>query len=201
MQRRIPLYGARGRALVESSLTFWPRFDFRTEYINLVSDPVKIMKYSRRGDVDSTGATAISHTAPPGAGQAMGTTDLAAALCLDYAINGFDSERFEHVVVDEAQDVSPLEIELMRMHSANNSFTILGDLQRILPYKSIRNWSACQPVRAREARQPRSTRQITLPTVSCKVSIAKNDSLLPQHVSFVPPPRDASVHRRLRTEA
>ena len=160
---------ARGRALVENSLTFWPRVDFRTEYINLVSDPDKIMKYSRRGDVDSTGAAEISQTAPPGAGQALGMTDLAAALYLDYAINGFASERFEHVVVDEAQDVSPLEIELLRMHSTNDSFTILGDLrQSILPYKSISSWRQLTDLFERESVSRldsrltyRSTRQIT----------------------------------------
>ena len=169
--RETPLYrlAAGGRALAERRLTFWPRVDFRAEYINLVSDPVEIMKYSRRGDVDSTGATAISHTAPPGAGQAMGTTDLAAALYLDYAINGFASERFEHVVVDEAQDVSPLEIALMQMHSTNNSFTILGDLrQSILPYKSISGWRQLTDLFERESVSRldsrltyRSTRQIT----------------------------------------
>ena len=77
-----------------------------------------------------------------GQAEALGMTDLAAALYLDYAINGFENERFEHVVADEAQDVSPLEITLMRMHSANDTFSILGDLrQSVLSYKSISNWN------------------------------------------------------------
>lgn len=159
----------RGRGLVERHLIFWPRVDFRTAYTNLVSDPDEIMKYARRGDVDSTGATEISRTAPAGAGQALGVTDLAAALYLDYAVNGFESERFEHIVVDEAQDVSPLEIELLRMHSTNDSFTILGDLrQSIRPYKAIRNWDQLARLfqRGRVSRLDsrstyRSTRQIT----------------------------------------
>ena len=159
----------RGRGLVERHLIFWPRVDFRTAYTNLVSDPDKLMKYARRGDVDSTGATEISRTAPAGAGQALGVTDLAAALYLDYAVNGFESERFEHVMVDEAQDVSPLEIELLRMHSTNDSFTILGDLrQSIRPYKAIRNWDQLARLfqRGRVSRLDsrltyRSTRQIT----------------------------------------
>ena len=67
-----------------------------------------------------------------------GVTDLAPALYLDYAINGFESERFEHVVVDEAQDVSPLEIELMKLNSSNSSFTILGDLRQGIPAAQIR---------------------------------------------------------------
>ena len=160
---------AEAKKLVENNLPFWPRMDFRTEYMNLVSSPGKIVKYSRKGDVDSPGAAEISRTAPSGAGQALGMTDLAAALYLDYAINGFESERFEHVVVDEAQDVSPLEIVLMQMHSANNTFSILGDLrQSVLPYKSITNWNQHAGLFERESvsklesrRTYRSTRQIT----------------------------------------
>ena len=157
------------RRLIESFLGFWPKLDFRTEYKRLVSSPEMIMAHSMRGDIDSDGATAIARTAPGGAGWALGATDVAGALYLDYALNGFESERFEHVVVDEAQDVSPFEIVLMQMHSVNNSFTILGDLrQSILPYKSISNWNQLAilfekgSVSRLETRTAyRSTRQIT----------------------------------------
>ena len=160
---------AEARKLIESTLTFWPRMDFRRDYMDLISFPDKIMEYSRKGDVDLPGATEISRTAPSGAGQALGMTDLAATLYLDYAINGFESERFEHVVVDEAQDVSPLEMALMQMHSANNTFSILGDLrQSVLPYKSISNWNQLAVLFERESvsrldsrRTYRSTKQIT----------------------------------------
>ncbi len=160
---------AEARKLVEGKLDFWPRKDFRTEYTNLVSSRDKIMEHSRKGDIDLPGANEIARTAPSGAGWALGITDLAAALYFDYAINGFESERFEHVVVDEAQDVSPLEIVLMRMHSANDTFTIFGDLrQSVLPYKSINNWNHLAVLFERESVSRldsrvdrRSTRQIT----------------------------------------
>ena len=130
------------RKLVAGNVDFWPRIDFRTEYVNVVTSPGEILKRAKKGDVDLPGAEEIARTAPLGAGQALGMTDLSAALYLDYSINGFENERFEHVVVDEAQDVSPLEIALMQMHSVNNSFSILGDLrQSALPYKSISNWN------------------------------------------------------------
>ncbi len=137
--------------------------------MELLQSPDKIMEHSRKGDVDLPGAVAISQTAPSGAGHALGTTDLAAAIYLDYAINGFESEGFEHVFVDEAQDISPLEIVVMQMHSANNSFSILGDLkQSVLPYKSISNWNQHASLFERESVSRlesrlsyRSTRQIT----------------------------------------
>ncbi|MCY4088356.1 MAG: UvrD-helicase domain-containing protein [Actinomycetia bacterium] len=161
---------AEGSRLVESSLgSLWERVDFRSEYASLVSSPEKIMAYSRKGDVDSSGAGEVAETAPSGMGQALGITDLAAALYFDYRLNGFESERFEHVVVDEAQDVSPLEISLMQMHSSNDSFTVLGDLrQSVLPYKSISNWNQIASLFERENVSRldsrltyRSTRQIT----------------------------------------
>ena len=119
----------------------WPRYDFRREYVMLMSGPESLTRHSK--DLDWDGANAICLTVPRNAtGQSLGLTDLAAALYLDYKLNGFASENFEHVVVDEAQDVSPLEIELLRMHSRNDSFTILGDLkQGLLPHRSITNWN------------------------------------------------------------
>ena len=159
-----------GRRLAGRSLgSFWQNIDFRSEYASLVSSSDKIMTYSRRGDVDSFMASEVAKTAPPGVGQALGVTDLAAALYLDYSLNGFTSERFDHVVVDEAQDVSPLEIELMKLHSDTKTFTILGDLrQSVLPYKSISNWNQIASLFPREnvsrlesRLSYRSTRQIT----------------------------------------
>ena len=153
---------------VEKGLNFWPRIDFRAAYANLISDPIKILQHCNDGIGDSL-AYQISVTAPSEAGRALGVTDLAPALYLDYAINGFESERFEHVVVDEAQDVSPLEIELMKLNSSNSSFTILGDLrQGILPHKSVENWLPIRNLFEQEivSRQDmrmtyRSTKQIT----------------------------------------
>jgi len=45
-------------------------------------------------------------------------------------------------VVDEAQDVSPLALQVIKLHSKNNSFTILGDsAQHVLPYTGISDWN------------------------------------------------------------
>ncbi len=163
---------AEARRQVDRSLaSIWPRLDFRAEYVELATSSEKIMEHARKGDVDPSGADEIVRTARSRAhaGQALSVTDLAAALYLDYAINGYESERFEHVVVDEAQDVSPLELALLQKHSANDTFTILGDLrQSALPYKSITNWNQFaslferQSVSRLDSRLTyRSTKQIT----------------------------------------
>ena len=161
---------AEGRRRVGRALeSLWPQFDVGTEYMGILQSPARILEFSRRGDVDATGAEEISRTAPQGAGRALGLTDLPAVLYLHYSLDDLESQGFEHVVVDEAQDVSPLEMELLKMHSVNDYFTILGDLrQGILPYKSIRNWNQLASIfdKGKESRidsrlSYRSTRQIT----------------------------------------
>ena len=133
------------RSRVRDALSnIWDRLDFRAAYVDLVSSPEKLMKHAKREDMDLPTAQEIVRTGRfrATAGQALSVTDMAAALYLDYLLNGLEPERFEHVVVDEAQDVSPLELMLLRMNSANGTFTILGDLrQSDLPYKSITNWN------------------------------------------------------------
>lgn len=47
---------------------------------------------------------------------------------IDERMNGPLSTRFAHVVVDEAQDLSPMELAMIARRSANGSMTILGDL-------------------------------------------------------------------------
>ncbi|MDF2936328.1 MAG: helicase UvrD [Paenibacillaceae bacterium] len=68
--------------------------------------------------------------------------DLAALLHIHnrfYGIHGND--RFDHIVIDEAQDFSPLQVLVLKEHSKNHSFTILGDLaQGIHDYKGAHTW-------------------------------------------------------------
>lgn len=120
---------------------WWPEYDFGGEYVRLMSGTDVIERYLTSSDRRLS--RQICLTVPRNSSRrSFGITDLAAALYLDYALNGFTRENFEHVVVDEAQDVTPLEMELLRMHSTNDSFTILGDLkQGLLPHRSIANWN------------------------------------------------------------
>ncbi len=96
-------------------------------------------------------------------------TDLAPMLYMDHLLNGPVRPQYEHIVIDEAQDVSPLEVHLLLMHSRNGWFTILGDLrQRLTPYRGVSNWQELRRVfpqgdaQRYEARYSyRSTAQIT----------------------------------------
>lgn len=52
-----------------------------------------------------------------------------------------DSETLRHVVIDEAQDYSPLQMETLKRISKGNSFTIVGDVaQQISATRGITDW-------------------------------------------------------------
>lgn len=70
--------------------------------------------------------------------------DLAAMLYLQFKIDGIkDTELVKHIVVDEAQDYSPLQLEVISMKSLGRSLTIVGDIgQGIYSYKGINDWNS-----------------------------------------------------------
>jgi len=75
-----------------------------------------------------------------GRGEVRGE-DLAPLLWIHVRFNGSAGQLFHHVVVDEAQDVSPFQIALLNQHMREPSFTILGDLaQGIHDYRGVRRW-------------------------------------------------------------
>jgi len=68
--------------------------------------------------------------------------DLAPLCYLKHLLDGLSHvTKFEHIVVDEAQDLNALEFSILRLLSRNSSFTIMGDMsQGISSYRSIDNW-------------------------------------------------------------
>lgn len=59
--------------------------------------------------------------------------------CLMNEITG--EQRFDHIVIDEAQDFSPFQVALLDKFVRGHSFTILGDLsQGIHAYRGIHAW-------------------------------------------------------------
>src|SRR2546429_360539 len=49
--------------------------------------------------------------------------------------------RFGHVVVDEAQDLSPMQLRMLARRSRHHSMTVLGDLAQATGAASTRSWS------------------------------------------------------------
>ena len=68
--------------------------------------------------------------------------DLAPLLYIHMILEGIEEkEKYKHIVVDEVQDYSPLQILLINSLTKGNSLTLVGDLaQGIYYYKGISKW-------------------------------------------------------------
>ena len=146
----------------------WPSIDFRGEYVSLVSNVQGMIALSN-GAIDEETAQALAKSVETTLSDGFDDSDLGALAYMDHVLNGTVERRYRHVVVDEAQDISPIEFKLLSQSSTNNWFTVLGDTaQRLTPYRGIKSWREIERVFGRSdiARQRartsyRSTRQIT----------------------------------------
>ena len=68
--------------------------------------------------------------------------DLAPLVFIHQSLYGLDTNhRYQHVVIDEAQDYSPFQMALLKNRTEQQSLTILGDLsQSIYAHHGIVNW-------------------------------------------------------------
>ncbi len=143
---------------VEAQLEkFWPELNYKDAYIRLLSDRNALLAASK-GSVTEYEADLIGKSLS-GKSKMFRIVDLPALCHLDHSLNDRENVRkrgrivptFEHVVIDEAQDVSPLELLLLYRHSSNKAFTILGDIgQCFLPHRGITNWREVKQVFSKE---------------------------------------------------
>lgn len=68
--------------------------------------------------------------------------DLAALAYIRILLEGIDEEeKFEYIVVDEAQDYSPFQVYVVNRFARGNALTLVGDLaQGIYYYKGVTTW-------------------------------------------------------------
>jgi DNA helicase-2/ATP-dependent DNA helicase PcrA len=72
----------------------------------------------------------------------VGEEDLAPLLYIHNQLHDIDSSAiYDHIVIDEAQDLSPFQFAVLKRHCRGHSFTILGDLlQNVFSFQGIRDW-------------------------------------------------------------
>ncbi|MDP2743967.1 MAG: 3'-5' exonuclease [Dehalococcoidia bacterium] len=126
---------------------FWPEVDFANAYFDLLSNRDSLATASKNTLTENELEIVVRLS--QNREKKFKREDLPALCYLDHAINdrlnlGDRRQKpssFSHAVVDEAQDVSPLEFTVLKLHSRNGAFTILGDLgQRLLPHWGISSW-------------------------------------------------------------
>ena len=112
----------------------------RQEYARLLSDG-EAVQWLARGRLSEEDVDATAESARKALSDGFLDSDEGALMYLDHLLNGTIQPQYRHIVIDEAQDVSPIEFKLLSMASTNNWFTIMGDTaQRLTPYRGIRRW-------------------------------------------------------------
>ena len=121
----------------------WPVLQFRRIYQSLLADPAQlaalgsdlfephelVLLGSGKLDLDDLGPLAYTRLLVDGPARVRDT-------------RGQETEqiqRFDHLVVDEAQDLAPLQLAVLRAHAGGA--TVLGDTaQGINPFRGTRDW-------------------------------------------------------------
>ncbi len=136
------------RRLVEKEVNqWWPTLRLLDEFYALLGDK-KLLSELGRTLFDSA-TLEILHRLEKPHKDSIDLTDLAALQYLYLLWNGEpgSGRKFDHIVVDEAQDVSPLQFAVLKQYSRNQSMTILGDLpQGIFAYRGLSSWETLREV-------------------------------------------------------
>jgi len=128
--------------ILDSYMVSFPRMEVFASYRELLTEPDllrKLVPIEIEDDViEDTCSTSDSLFAQ----ERVEVEDIAALLYLHHLVEGMDQAgRFDHTVVDEAQDLSALEIAVIALATKANSLTIVGDIaQGIHAYRGIHNW-------------------------------------------------------------
>ncbi len=118
----------------------WPHIDFRTEYVSLLKNSFTMKRLSKN-QLSDEDAEALAESVRGLENHGFDDSDIGALAYLDHLLNGTIQNTYRHIVVDEAQDISPIEFMALAASSTNNWFTVLGDTaQRLTPYRGIRRW-------------------------------------------------------------
>jgi|LSQX01.1.fsa_nt_gb DNA helicase-2/ATP-dependent DNA helicase PcrA len=111
--------------------------------------------------------------------------DIPSLLYLYLLLNGNEKTVFDHIIIDEAQDFSPLQFKILQQLNPDNSMTVVGDLaQGILAHRGISDWKELQPIfdnklSVKEVRQNyRATEEITETNNELLCSVQKNNAKL-----------------------
>ncbi|MEG1014748.1 MAG: AAA family ATPase [Clostridia bacterium] len=120
------------KALLKSYDALWGSMDLLTVYAAF---------WRGMAERDAQNQAVLDATLPVLAKKRVAPEDLPAVLLLAKGLYGLAPLDIRHVVIDEAQDVSPLQIKALRELFGHDAFTLVGDLcQGIYGDEGLRSW-------------------------------------------------------------
>ncbi|QDR82216.1 HelD family protein [Sporomusa termitida] len=134
-------YAAEGNQFMERHIAKWPFLELLAGYAGLMQDKQAWRKIKPHGfTIDELTA----HTGAVLAAGQIEQDDLAGLCYFKLLIDGFTQVgKFDHIAVDEGQDINLLEYIVLARLSRNTSFTIMGDMsQAIHTDRGLTSWQA-----------------------------------------------------------
>ncbi|MFD0890901.1 AAA family ATPase, partial [Streptosporangium algeriense] len=129
-----------GRAVREFLDTVWPVARPREVVAELLSDPA-VLAEAAEGVLTPAEQSAILWSPPPRSFKSARWSE-ADAVLLDEVAGLIERPRgYGHVIVDEAQDLSPMQCRAVARRSEHGSITVLGDLAQGTTPWAARSWS------------------------------------------------------------
>ncbi|WP_134686705.1 HelD family protein [Brevibacillus migulae] len=127
---------------LDQYLAEWPSPDIFAAYREVMTDAEFLRRLAPEEIDNDTIAIITGSTADIFARERVEAEDIAPLLYLKQLLEGFGStEQFDHAVVDEAQDLSALEIAIVTLLTKRKSVTIVGDIaQGIHAYRGLSSW-------------------------------------------------------------
>ncbi len=123
----------------------WPALDPAPAYAQMLAD-LSLLARLGRGTLTAD-ELELLHGGLPASAAALDTADLPAITYLHALANGIPVPVYDHIIVDEAQDVSPLYYALLRRLARGGSLTLLGDLaQGVYAYRGLSDWDEVRQV-------------------------------------------------------
>lgn len=122
----------------------WSEINIEALYTNLLTDYNLLNRYNNNQLEEQQIHSIVKYSQKVFDSKYLEREDLSPLLYIKNKLIGLSlKKRFSHIVIDEAQDYSPLQMIILKELSSNNSFTIVGDLsQGIHSYKGINDWNS-----------------------------------------------------------
>jgi DNA helicase IV len=122
----------------------WPRVSPAQLVTDLLSR-AGFLKEAGRALLDATEITALRRPRPKSIARAPWTIDDVALLDeANFHING-QTHTYGHVVVDEAQDLSPMQLRMLARRAPRGSLTVLGDIAQATGTWNYQSWDEIAP--------------------------------------------------------
>ncbi|WP_328900945.1 AAA family ATPase [Streptomyces sp. NBC_00441] len=128
----------------------WPQLSPEEALRSLFNSPEKLRESASQVLTEDEQSLLLRPTAESAAEEPWTIDDLVCLEELRLLIAGESPRRYPHIVIDEAQDLTPMQARSLRRRCPNGSMTVLGDLAQATGPHEYANWERTGKLLARK---------------------------------------------------